>query len=64
MEYVVIAEETFVVETQEQIRAAQEALRAAGESETEVWYAPQETLENAEEVGFEGAYKLRTKIFA
>lgn len=64
MEYVVINEETFAVDTSEQIAVALAALRAAGDKEVAVWVAPQATLEDAEEVGFEGAYANGRKLFA
>lgn len=64
MEYVVINEETFAVDTSEQIAVALAALRAAGDKEVAVWVAPQATLEDAEEAGFEGAYANGRKLFA
>lgn len=52
------------VDTTEQTAMARTAMAVLDLSEAHVWYAPQETLAEAEAAGFEGAYRTSYLIFA
>lgn len=61
MEYVVIDGTAFDLATESD--DAKDAMLAAGEQQADVWVCPQTSIEAAEAVGFEGAYKNGTKLF-
>jgi hypothetical protein len=63
MEYVVMDIDSFAVDTLEQISAVQAEMSNRRYYELDVWVCPQASLEDAEAVGFEGAYKNGRKVF-
>lgn len=63
MEYIVIADTTYPVDTPEQIAEAQTALRDAGEERADVWTTPAD-LASIEEHGDPDGYKNGQTLFA
>lgn len=62
IKYVMVKDEAILLED-DQIEAAA-AIAAAGMDSAPVWCTPQDSIEDAEEVGFEGAYTLSGIVMA
>lgn len=62
IKYITVNEEAILVED-DQLEAAA-AIAAAGEDRARVWVAPQDSIEDAREAGFEGAYEISQIVAA